>query len=272
MSARPPVRREEHASRASRAQAAAHRDGRAHPEVIACWAAKGGAGTTVVASAVALRLAQRSADGVMLVDAAGDVPAVLGLPEPHEPGLAGWLRSEGDGPLPEIAGRPGLSVVPRGVGPLAAACVDRLAVALVHEPRPIVVDCGTAPEGVAAVLAERVDQSILVTRPCYLALRRFVSLTRPRPTGVIVVREPGRVLSAADVAAAAGAPVVAEIDVDPAIARAIDAGLLATRLPPSFDAGLAALLGAFGRPESVTRPSRGVANAAEPDPPEVSAW
>ncbi len=47
----------------------------------------------------------------------------------------------------------------------------------------------------------------------------------------MLVDEPGRSLTAADVARAIGAPVVAEVAVDPAIARAVDAGLLAARLP-----------------------------------------
>ena len=55
-----------------------------------------------------------------------------------------------------------------------------------------------------------------------------------RPDGVVLVEEPGRSLTAADVARAVGAPVVARIDVDPAIARAVDAGLLAARLPAAM--------------------------------------
>ena len=43
--------------------------------------------------------------------------------------------------------------------------------------------------------------------------------------------EPGRSLTRHDVAAALGAPVVAVVEIDPAVARAVDAGLLASRLP-----------------------------------------
>jgi hypothetical protein len=55
-----------------------------------------------------------------------------------------------------------------------------------------------------------------------------------RPTGIVLVTEPGRALGARDVERAIGAPVVAEVPYDPAVARAVDAGLLATRLPGSI--------------------------------------
>jgi hypothetical protein len=52
-----------------------------------------------------------------------------------------------------------------------------------------------------------------------------------RPSGVVVVDEPGRALSERDIEAALGAPIVASVSLDPAIARAVDSGLLAARLP-----------------------------------------
>jgi MinD superfamily P-loop ATPase len=240
---------------------------------MACWSAKGGAGTTVVAAALAQRIARRTPSGVVLVDAAGDAPAVLGLPEPDGPGLAGWLRSGSSEPPADVAACPGLLLIPRGDGPLAADRADQLADALGSAGRPVVVDCGSAPTGVAAVLAERADQSIFVTRPCYVALRRFVTVPMPTATGVIVIREPGRVLSGDDVAAAVGAPIVAEIDIDPAVARTVDAGLLAARVPASLDRGVAAVLDAIGAPGQAPGPVRpGLTAVTEPDQPEASAW
>ena len=59
--------------------------------LITCWSSKGGSGTTVVAAALAHLLAAE-ADGALLVDLGGDLPAALGLPEPHE-GLTGWSRA-----------------------------------------------------------------------------------------------------------------------------------------------------------------------------------
>ena len=77
------------------------------------------------------------------------------------------------------------------------------------------------------------DRSLLVLRPCYLALRRAVSF-EVRPTGVVLVAEAGRAITAPDVEDALGVPVVAEVLVTDAIARAVDAGLLASRLPRSL--------------------------------------
>jgi hypothetical protein len=48
---------------------------------------------------------------------------------------------------------------------------------------------------------------------------------------VILVDEPGRSLGQRDVEHAIGAPVEAVVSVDPSVARAVDAGLLASRLP-----------------------------------------
>ncbi len=48
---------------------------------------------------------------------------------------------------------------------------------------------------------------------------------------MVVVDEPGHALSTRHVERAVRAPVVAVIDFDPAIARAVDSGLLASRLP-----------------------------------------
>ena len=59
--------------------------------LISCWSAKGGAGTTVVSVSLALVLARRTPAGALLVDLGGDVPAALGLADPGDPGLSGWL-------------------------------------------------------------------------------------------------------------------------------------------------------------------------------------
>jgi hypothetical protein len=55
-----------------------------------------------------------------------------------------------------------------------------------------------------------------------------------RPSGIVLVEEPGRALRPRDVEASLGAPVVATVLLDPAIARAVDAGLLLARLPTGF--------------------------------------
>lgn len=203
--------------------------------LVACWSSKGGSGTTVVAASLALVLARRTVDGALLADLAGDIPAALGLPEPEGPGLAGWLAAGPEVPpdalsrLEHTAG-PGLGLLPRGAGALRADRSDALAALLGADPRPVVVDCGAGPEGAAHSLAAAATRSVLVTRACFLSLRR--ALTAPlRPSEVVLLTEPGRSLTRHDVEDCVGAPVVAEVAVDPAVARAVDAGLLAARLP-----------------------------------------
>jgi hypothetical protein len=209
--------------------------------LVACWSVKGGVGTTVVAASLALLLARRVGPGVVLADLAGDGPAVLGLPEPDSPGLAGWLAAGDDVPADglarlEVEASPSLALLPRGPGPLLPDRAAVLASLLDRGPRPVVVDCGTT-ERVAAAVVAGAQRSILVIRPCYLALRRAMA-SPLRPSEVVMIREPGRTLSRHDVESAVGAPVRVEIDADPAVARAVDSGLMAGRLPRSLERGL----------------------------------
>jgi hypothetical protein len=204
--------------------------------LVACWSAKGGSGTTVVAAALAAVLARSSSSGAVLVDLAGDVPAVLGLPEPDGPGIAEWLAAGAAVP-PDALGRlevpaiDGLSVLPQGgTLPEASGRGEVLAALLAADARPCVVDCGSAPSGPRLAVAAAAAHSLLVLRPCYLALRRAVA-SPIRPSAVILVEEGGRSIGRRDVEAALGVPVRAVVAHDPKIARAVDAGLLAGRLP-----------------------------------------
>jgi hypothetical protein len=210
--------------------------------LVACWSVKGGAGTTVVAASLALMLARRSPGGAMLADLAGDGSAVLGLPEPSSPGLAGWLASGGDVPADalgrlEVPAGQGLALLPRGAGRLEPSRAAVLAAVLDGGSRPVVVDCGASSEPAVRAVVAAAQRSILVTRTCYLALRRLCDPPL-HPTGVVIVHEPGRVLGRADVERLVAAPVVAEVAVDPAVAVAVDAGLLAGRLPRSLERSL----------------------------------
>jgi hypothetical protein len=214
-----------------------------------CWSVKGGSGTTVVAASLAIVLARRSGSGALLVDLAGDLPAALGLAEPDGPGLAGWFEAGRSVPADglnrlEVGVADDLHLVPRGQGRLGpTARAEVLSGVLAADGRSVVVDAGvpswveTGPDPAAAVLAGAATTSLLVTRACYLSLRRVVAAPM-RPTGIVVVAEPGRALDRHDVEQVVGAPVVAEVAVEPAIARAVDAGLLATRLPRSLERAL----------------------------------
>ena len=190
-----------------------------------CWSVKGGSGTTVVAAALALLLARRSGPGSLLVDLAGDQPAALGLPEPDGPGLAGWFEAGRSVPADglnrlEVAVVDRLHLVPRGHGPLGpTGRAEVLAGVLAADGRSVVADVGVpswaevGPDPAAAVLAAAATTSLLVTRACYLSLRRAVAAPM-RPTGIVVVAEPGRALDRHDVEQVVGAPVVAEVGVD----------------------------------------------------------
>ncbi|MDP9419577.1 MAG: hypothetical protein M3P53_05435 [Actinomycetota bacterium] len=211
--------------------------------LIACWSAKGGSGTTVVSVALAACLARSSPSGALLADLGGDVPAVLGLPEPSGPGLGEWLASGHGVPADalrrlEVPAPAGLAVLCTGSDlPSAPGRAEVLAAVLAADPRPVIVDCGSTGHVPGATLAASASASLLVLRPCYLALRHAVRAPL-RPSGIILVREPGRSLGRRDVEEVVGAPVRAEIDVDPAIARAVDAGLWPLRLPRSVQRAL----------------------------------
>jgi hypothetical protein len=211
--------------------------------VTLCWAAKGGSGTTVVAAALALTSGRRS----LLVDLDGELPAALGVPEPDRPGIDDWLAS--DAPAShladlQIAVDPLVDLLPFVQHPPSGRAAADRARSVRHDERwtqlagwlaerqrdgvDVVIDAGTGAPN--APLAADVEHRLLVTRPCYLALRRAVRLAT-RPTGIVLVDEPGHALSVRDVQHAIGAPVVAVVSFDPAIARAVDAGMLTRRLP-----------------------------------------
>jgi hypothetical protein len=211
--------------------------------LITCWSAKGGSGTTVVAASLAVLLARSAPEGALFVDLTGDGAAVLGVAEPLGPGIGEWLAADDvDAAGFERLAVPiddSLALMPRGVlgGPVAAGRIIELGSILGGSSRPVVVDAGLGIDDVSGTLATVAALSLLVLRPCYLALRRAVAAPF-RPSGVVLVREPGRALTRRDVEAVLGVPVRAEIDLDPAIARAVDAGLLTARLPRGLERAL----------------------------------
>lgn len=197
-----------------------------------CWAAKGGSGTTVFAAAKALA----TPTPTLLVDLAGDVLAVLGLATPNGPGVRDWLRS--DAPPERLArlehcATDLVSVLPTGVvdGQEPSGRWFELGAHLRTDDRDVIVDAGTGRPPAALLAAA--DERLLVTRACYVALRR-AAIMDIAPSGVVLIEEPGRALRAADIEASVGAPVVSTALLDPAIARAVDAGLLVSRLPSAW--------------------------------------
>ena len=213
--------------------------------LLALWSPKGGSGTSVFTAACALALARDagSAGGVRVADLDGDQPAMFGIGADPELGLRDWLRAGPEAPtealdrlLVEVA--PGIGLLPRGgasraLEPAAAAEAGAaLAVALGDGPVPTLVDCGSAAEPATRAVVEVADVSVVVLRACYLALRRAVHAPAlARTAGAVLVEEQGRSLSARDVSDVLDMPVLARVPVKAAVARAVDAGVLAARLP-----------------------------------------
>jgi hypothetical protein len=199
--------------------------------VTICWSAKGGSGTTVVAAALALAGRAES----LLVDLDGELPAVLGLPEPTGQGISDWLASDAVAPAVldlALAVDRTTSLVPRGTAgvDLASPRWPEL-IAWLDARGHVVIDAGTTPPH--SELVQPGVRSLLVTRGCYLALRRAVA-SAARPHGIVLVAEPGRSLRRREVEQSIGAPVVATVSLDPAVARAVDAGLLNAYLPKAL--------------------------------------
>ena len=228
--------------------------------LIALWSAKGGTGTSVFTAACTLVLARDAgyAAGVRVADLAGDLPAIFGLGADPEVGLADWLDAGPEAPtdaldrlLVEVA--PGVGLLPRGAGvrsrlpsPEAGAA---LAVALGDGPAPTLVDCGTAAEPATRAVIEVADVAVVVVRGCYLGLRRAVhSPALAHTTAAVLFEEPGRSLAARDVSDVLEIPVLARVPVKHPIARAVDAGVLSTRLPEPLARAAAGLVHRLGRP------------------------
>lgn len=215
-----------------------------------CWSAKGGVGTTVVAACLALGPARPT----VLIDVDGDLPLVLGVPEPSGQGLGDWFESAASArAILDLAIDldPTTRLVPRGHRPidrqagrwgelgrwLAASEIEFVADTGVGDPPSDLLASGDSSEDKA--LGADADRpapwrrrSLLVTRPCYLALTH-ANRMRTRVDGVVLIDEPGRGLGPADVETSIGAPIVLRMPLDPAVARAVDSGLLSAGLPGS---------------------------------------
>ncbi|MEP1123328.1 MAG: hypothetical protein ABJH68_05480 [Ilumatobacter sp.] len=215
-----------------------------------CHAAKGGSGSTLVACLRAIE----SPGPVLLVDLEGDIPGMLGLADPERPGIVEWLTSRAPSAhLDDLL----IDVTPNAVllpaHGVAGSVTRRSAIATAPAERwdevvdwftewahdtggAIVVDAGTTPLPTSFV--EQCPNRWLVTRACYLALRRATRLAVP-PTGIVLIEEPGRALQHRDIEASVRAPIIATIPWDIRVARSVDAGLLGQRrLPRSINRSL----------------------------------
>jgi hypothetical protein len=206
--------------------------------IVACWSPKPGSGTSVVTAALATISCPSGADDAMLVDLGGDSSAILGQPTPVLgigdllDGTGGHRLSEVMVPLSER-----FSLLAPGFTPLPAhhesrwhRLADDLA-AVSREGRHVFVD--VAHPDIPDWLDEVVDHTVLVIRPCFLALRRAVEHRRSEhlADSAVLVVERDRALTPRDVVQVLHTPIAAEVPVHPDIARCIDAGLLLSRQP-----------------------------------------
>ncbi len=221
----------------------------------ALWSPKGGSGTTTVTAACALAAAR--GDGARLADLAGDQAAMLGLASDPPTGLFDWLAAGPDAPTEALERlavdasprlmllSPGSSDVLSGA-PASAVAGAALGVALRDSPVPTFVDLGTASTPAAQAVLEVSDVVLMVVRGCYLTLRRAVAAPGLVATHGILLVDEGRSLGAREVSDVLGRPVLARFPVRAAIARAIDAGVIASRLPEQLARPAREVLRAIG--------------------------
>lgn len=222
----------------------------------ALWSPKGGSGTTTVVAACALAAAR--VGGARLADLSGDQAAMLGLASDPPTGLLDWLAAGPDAPTEALERlavdvAPGLTLLPNGSasqapgGSVPAVAGAALGVALRDGPVPTFVDLGAAVDPATYAMLEVADVALMVVRGCYLTLRRAVAAPGLAAThGIVLVDEPGRSLGAREVADVLGRPVLARVPVRAAVARAIDAGVIAQRLPDALARPAREVLRAIG--------------------------
>jgi len=179
------------------------------------YSAKGGQGVTVTAAAYAIQVAESGLSTILVDFSGGDCFPVLGMPEPQalgEPREANAnLRVVAYDPTKMHPGDPSWSLGD--------------ADAYVFDAPAIYVNSIAGRYGASACL---------VTRGCYLALRKALAIWEVQPDSVVLIDEPGRSLKMEDVSAVLNVDRVTPIKFDPAIARAVDAGLLLARLPQAL--------------------------------------
>lgn len=218
------------------------------------WSLKGGSGCSVTSAVLAIHWRGLDPGGVVLVDLCGDQPPILGWADSPAPGLTDWAEAEEPPPdglarlVQEVSPGLGLLAIGHSGWDSVTDPADRGARAgeeLRRYPSRVVIDAGciagTGPrQEFVEALARHAHQSVLVTKACYLALRRM-SQVPLAPSKLVLLQERGRALRTADVEAAVGVRVAAQVELDPAISRAVDAGLLGSRVPR----GLGEILGSI---------------------------
>jgi CobQ/CobB/MinD/ParA nucleotide binding domain len=215
--------------------------------IITVHATKGGQGVTTITAALGILHAQ-AGHRTVLIDTGGDLPAILGKPEPLALGLSDYLIDPNitrDDITVNIVEN--LDIVTRGTGPITFTTYTYgLLTGGLGDYDTVIIDAGPC----ADEWNQHADRNVIVTRPCYLAVRRSIHLPQ-RPTDVVFMAEPVRALRAHDIEAVLGVPVTATVPVDIDTARIIDAGILANRMPQHLARALAPLVDATSRVSNV---------------------
>ncbi|MEE9413890.1 MAG: hypothetical protein V3V01_01320 [Acidimicrobiales bacterium] len=218
----------------------------------ALWSVKGGVGVSVTAAVMAVAAA-KSGSALLFDAGGGDQPSILGVPEPSS-GFANWVESPADVALDslrrlEVEVASGLQLLVAGrdgqAEPALPASRVRLGICLLADAqRSTIVDLGQIDRsacGFTEAVLGRADRSLLVTTPCYLALRRAQNSLH-RPSGIVLIDDPDRALGRRDVQEALDAPVVCTLSRTAAIARSVDAGLLLARVPMATQRAVSRIL------------------------------
>ena len=204
--------------------------------IITCWSPKSGSGTSVTAVAMAA-ISARMGKPTVLIDLGGDAAAILGLPTPAL-GLGDVIEAHSSHTLRDVMVRAGegLHLIASGFTDLPSPYsnrwgrIDQILGEIASE-HLVLIDAGEF--GLPEWLDSISDSTVVVIRPCYIALRRAAEHNRSDhlADAAIVVTERDRALTARDVSLVLGIPVVAEVPVHPDVSRRVDSGLLNSRVP-----------------------------------------
>lgn len=106
-----------------------------------------------------------------------------------------------------------------------------IASSTMHDLDLLVIDGGTSVPDIYGT-----DKTILVTQQCYLALRR-ITLNSDRVSGfdgVVVLTDESRAVGLDDLRSIVPLDIVGTVEMNPSVARAVDAGLLVQRIPKRY--------------------------------------
>jgi hypothetical protein len=170
------------------------------PRTITLVGARGGQGTTTVAAALALHASHTGAAVLVSSDPAA-AGALIGVPVAVD---GEWIEV-----TRTLALAPGWT--------REAWATDA-----------VIVDAGRLSDALPA--CQHSERYAVLRGPCYVALATLLADTGTPFDGIILVSESERSLTAGDVTDVLGLPIVANVTIAPRVARAIDAGLLSTRL------------------------------------------